>query len=124
MAVPTSNIYTKGSLLGSDKEWYYGELSRFEAEQTLTNSGYDCFLIREGKGSLVLSLIHHGQVYHINIMYGPGWYKLESDSGQCNFTELDELITHYHSESIGNNLNITLGLVCEASRLENGKQLD
>ena len=113
MAVASSSDYAKGSLLGSDKDWYHGQLTRVEAEQALTASGCDCFLIREDGRTLVLSLIHHGQVHHINIKYGPGWYELESGSAQYCFTELDELVSHYSSEPISEYLNLTLGVACE-----------
>ena len=114
MAVASSSIYAKGSLLGSDKDWYHGQLTRVEAEQALTASGCDCFLIREDGRALVLSLIHHGQVHHVNIKYGPGWYELESGSAQYSFTELDELVSHYSSEPISEHLKLTLGVACVA----------
>ena len=113
MAVASSSVYAKGSLLGSDKDWYHGQLTRVEAEQALTASGCDCFLIREDGRALVLSLIHHGQVHHVNIKYGPGWYELESGSAQYSFTELDELVSHYSSEPISKHLKLTLGVACE-----------
>ena len=113
MAVASSGVYAKGSPLGSDKDWYHGQLTRVEAEQALTASGCNCFLIREDGRALVLSLIHHGQVHHVNIKYGPGWYELESGSAQYSFTELDELVSHYSSEPISEHLKLTLGVSCE-----------
>ena len=110
-----STVYDRGSLLGSDKDWYHGQLTRVEAEQALTASGCDCFLIREDGRALVLSLIHHGQVHHVNIKYGPGWYELESGSAQYSFTELDELVSHYSSEPISEHLKLTLGVACVAT---------
>ena len=112
MAVASSGVYAKGSLLGSDQDWYHGQLTRVEAEQALTASGCDCFLIREDGRALVLSLIHHGQVHHVNIKNGPGWYELESGSAQYSFTELDELVSHYSSEPISEQLKLTLGVTC------------
>ena len=114
MAVASSSDYAKGSLLGSDQDWYHGQLTRVEAEQALKASGCDCFLIRENRGALVLSLIHHGQVHHVNIKYGPGWYELESGSAQYSFTELNELVSHYScSEHISDDQKLTLGVACE-----------
>ena len=113
MAVASSGVYAKGSLLGSDQDWYHGQLSRVEAEQALTASGCNCFLIRESQGALVLSLIHHGQVHHVNIKYGPGWYELEGGSAQYSFTELEELVSHYSSEHISEGLKLTLGVACQ-----------
>ena len=115
MAVASSSVYAKGSLLDSDKDWYHGQLTRVEAEQALTASGCDCFLIREDGRALVLSLIHHGQVHHVNIKYGPGWYELESGSAQYSFTELVELISYYSSEPISEHLKLTLGVACVAT---------
>ena len=108
MAVASSSVYAKGSLLGSDKDWYHGQLTRVEAEQALTASGCDCFLIREDGRALVLSLIHQGQVHHVNIRNGPGWYELESGSAQYSFTELDELVSHYSKQPINDHLKVTL----------------
>ena len=68
------------ALLGSDKDWYHGEISTVQAQHALSVSGRDCFLVRVSQGDLILSLIHHGQLYHINIKYGPGWYELDSGS--------------------------------------------
>ena len=110
-----STVYDRGSLLVSDKDWYHGQLTRVEAEQALTASGCDCFLIRDDGRALVLSLIHHGQVHHVNIKYGPGWYALESGSAQYSFTELDELVSHYSSEPISEHLKLTLGVACVAT---------
>ena len=116
-----STVYAKGSLLGSDKDWYHGQLTRVEAEQALTASGCDCFLIREDGRALVLSLIHHGQVHHVNIKYGPGWYELESGSAQYSFTELDELVSLYSCEPISEHLKLTLGVPCEKISTGQGK---
>ena len=69
MAVAGSSVYAKGVLVGSDKDWYHGELSRVQAEHALTVSGRDCFLVRVSQRALILSLIHHGQVHHINIIW-------------------------------------------------------
>ena len=81
MAVAT---YTKASPVDSDKDWYHGELTRVQAEKALRKSkDSNCFLIRESKvkakRSLILCLINHGEIYHITIEYGPGWYRLEGE---------------------------------------------
>ena len=87
-----AGVYAKGFLFGCDDAWYHGDLTRVEAEQALGASGCDCFLIRQSRAALVLSLIHHGQVHHVNIKRGPGWYELESGlSAQYSFPELEEL---------------------------------
>ena len=111
MAVATG-IYTTSSPLSSDQAWYHGELSRVKAEQALTTFGYDCFLVRVTEGTLILSLIHHGHLHHVNIKYGPGWYELENDSALYSFTELEELVSHYSSNDIGE-LKATLGVACD-----------
>ena len=122
MAVASSNPYSRGLLLNnSDEDWYHGELTRDEAEQALTVYGGDCFLIRESEGGLVLSLTHHGQVHHVAIKYGPGWYELEGGSAQHRFTELDDLVSYYHRKPIRGDLKITLGLACGKIATEHGE---
>ena len=99
--------------MGSDEEWYHGELTRDEAEQALKASGCDCFLIRHCQGVLVLSILHDGEFHHTTINYGPGSYELENGSAEYNFTELEELVDYYHNNPISHNLSITLGSACE-----------
>ena len=115
MAVASSSVYDKGSPLGPDKDWYHGQLTRVEAEQALTASGCDCFLIREDGRALVLSLTHHRQVHHVNIKYGPGSYELEGYPVEYSFTGLSELVSHYSRECIGPELRITLRVPCKKS---------
>jgi len=114
MADGGSTIYAKGFLLGSDKDWYHGELNPIEAERALIASGDGdgCFLIRQNNKALFLSLIHQGQVHHIGIKYGPGWYELDGGTAQYSFIELEELVSHYQSEVISDTLNVTLAAVC------------
>ena len=107
------SLYAKGSLTCSNQEWYHGELTRVEAEQALAASDCDCFLIRESEGGLVLSLTHHGQVHHVAVKYGPGWYELEGGSAQDRFTELGDLVSYYHGNTISESLQVTLGQSCQ-----------
>ena len=101
VSADNSSICAKATPSVSDKAWYHGDVSRVEAEQALAASGNDCFLIRESGKSLVLSLIHHGQVHHVNIQYGPDWYKLESSSAP-KFIELENLVSYYRvSDALG-----------------------
>ncbi len=58
----------------------------------------DCFFIRESKESLVLSLINHGEKYHVKIAYQLGWYSIDGLSKK--FKELSELVEYI---SIHNN---------------------
>ena len=108
-----SSTYTRGYLVGSDKEWYHGELTRDEAEQALKASGCDCFLIRHCKEVLVLSLINDGEFHHIPIKYGPGWYELEHGSAQYSFAELEDLVDHYNNNYIYPGVSVKLGAICE-----------
>ena len=88
-------------------------MTKVEAEQALTASTSDCFLVRKSKGYLYLSLMHLEKLHHIKIKYGPGWYELESDSPKYSFPELEDLVTHYRSEVISDDyLNTTLGGIC------------
>ena len=99
--------------MGSDKEWYYGELTRDEAERALKTSGRDCFLIRQSQGVFITSLTHDGEFHHITIKYGRGWYELENGSAPYSFTELEELVDYYCKYPISYDLSVTLGPVCE-----------
>ena len=92
-----SNVYAKGCLIDSDKDWYHGELTRNQAEEALRASGSNCFLIRESEGNLILSLIHYGEIYHNVIKHGPGWYSLSSEE---RFSDLNELVSYYHNNAI------------------------
>ena len=107
------SLYAKGSLPCSNQEWYHGELTRVEAELALAASDCDCFLIRESEGGLVLSFTHHGQVHHVAIKYGPGWYELEGGSAQDRFPELVDLVSYYHGNTISESLQVTLGQSCQ-----------
>ena len=99
--------------MGSDKEWYHGEITRDEAEQALKASGSDCFLIRHCQGVLVLSLIHDGEFHHITVNYGPGWYELENGSAQYSFTEVEDLVDYYCEYIISPKNEIMLGVSCD-----------
>ncbi len=107
--------YTKGLPVDSDKEWYHGELTREQAEMTLRDNGSDCFLIRESKESLVLSLIDLGKCYHIKIEYKPGLYKLSGVSK--HFKELEDLVSYItiNQINLGSDAmdQIYLGKVCK-----------
>jgi len=111
--------------VASDKEWFHEKLTTTEAEEFLGASGDDCFLIRDEGGTLFMSLIHQGEVHHIKIKYGFGGYALESGSTAVyNFTELEDLVSHYQSEVISDSLKTTLGVVCKGRRTKQpGEQL-
>ncbi len=98
MAVAAPNVYMKGLLVDSDKEWYHGELTREQAEMTLRDNGSDCFLIRESKGSLVLSLINHQETQHYKITNQHGWHSI--DGWSKKFKELNELVKYFSTRDI------------------------
>ena len=104
--------------MGSDKEWYHGELTTDEAEQALKTSGCDCFLIRHSQGVLILSLVQNGNTTHIPIKYGPGWYKLEGSTQ--TFNELQELTHHFQNSPINDDLD-KLGLPCKKMKVSRQK---
>ncbi len=105
------NTYTKGSPSYSNKDWYHGELSRVEAEQALAAFGRDCFLVRVSEGALILSLIHHGILHHLNIKYTPKGYSL-LESPQELFQDLQELVACCRKHEISETLKLTLGAAC------------
>ena len=113
-----SSIYSKDMCF--NKEWFHGELTRVEAEQALSSSNCDCFLIRECERGLVLSLTHRKQVDHVTIKYGPGWYELKGGSAQRKFPELDDLVSYYQRNGIRRNLNVTLGMALGQKAITSG----
>ena len=112
--------YSKGSLCCSDKVWFHGELTRNEAEECLRATGYDCFLVRQSERVLFLSLVHQGQIHHMSIKYGSGWYELENSLLQQRFTEIDDLVRHYSKSIINDDLRTMLGEPCEKIHLQPG----
>ena len=116
--------------MDSDKDWYHGELTKVQTEKTLKESqDSNCFLIRESrvkaKRSLILSLIHHGEIYHITIEYGPGRYRLQGEPPEKIFSELDDLVSHYRDKALHIDPKTTLGVACEKTENAIGKlQLD
>ena len=118
MAVAGPYVYDKAVLACSNKDWFHGELTTVQANHVLTVSQRDCFLVRVDRGALVLSLCHRGQLHHIKIKYGPGWYELESGSAQYSFTELEELVSHYSETVISDDLKFTLGAACEKTGIK------
>ena len=113
MAVSSSGVYAKGSFFDSDQDWYHGQLTRAEAEQALRAAGHDCFLIRESKGALVLSLVDKGRFCHLKIEYGTGWYKLDLQQPPVKFTGMNQMLSYYQSQIISDKLKVTLGEVCK-----------
>ena len=109
MTTADQSIYAQGFSFSED--WYHGEMSRVEAENALAASGQDCFMVRASEGALILSLVHHGQLHHVNIKYGPGWYELEIGSAQYSFTEMGDLVDHYCTNNIGG-LNFRIATAC------------
>lgn len=103
-------IYNMATHHQHRKGWCCGELSRKEAEEKLRTCGgsSSCFLVRESRESLVLSVMHSGDFHHTVIKYGPGWYKLQGS--EASFRELNELISHYQKNHITyGNKEVTLG---------------
>ena len=106
--------------MDSDKDWYHGELTSDQAEEILRASGSNCFLIRESKGNLVLSLIQPGVIYHTVIKRGPGWYSLSSEK---SFSDLNELVSYYHKNPIitESGETLKLGAACRKADHNSGK---
>ena len=98
-----------GDLDYEKEDWYHGELTREEAEQALESCGCDCFLIRESKGTHVLSLCTRTQkdnFFHLKIEYGPCWCKLHGS--ERAFIEIQELVSYYQQ----NHDTVVLGTAC------------
>ena len=106
------SAYARGSPLESDKPWYHGPLTKPAAEKALQDTGYDSFMVRESEGRLVLSLVHHGQLYHLDVHHGPGWYELHCGTALYSFVELGDLVSHYSCNPLSDAMKITLGIAC------------
>ena len=104
-----ADLYAKGCVSDSDKDWFHGELTKEEAEEALAQSDGCCFLIRGSKRYLVLSLSQDGETYHFRIEYGPGWYKLKE--GKKSFSDLQELVSYYQGNPIVGDK--TLNVACQ-----------
>ena len=99
----------KESLLSFDEDWYHGKLTRVEAEQALAACGCDCFLIRESKGTHVLSLIQNDNFIHMKIAYGPGWCKLHGS--ERAFIGIQELVSYYQQNPVYDDI-FAIGTAC------------
>lgn len=111
-------MYTRASSESSGRDWYHGELTRPKAELALTSSPCDCFLIRESKGALVLSVINNRVIHHIKIDIEPNRYRLQGLHDE-NFTDLKRLVAHYTRYPVSLNPRIFLGAACEKIGTEN-----
>ncbi len=107
--------YINDTKLDSPTAWYHGELARELAEKLLRGSKCNCFLVRESRGLLVLSLIENRRVYHFKIEHNLGWYKLQG-SVTHSFNELNELIFYYSIHSLHPDSKITLSVACKKAR--------
>ena len=107
--------YTKGSLDPelSSRDWYHGEMTQDEAEEMLTASGNDCFLIRHDQQMLVLSLSHCEEFHHVKIKYGPGGYELENGTAHYSFLGLDDLIDYYRNNPLSKVIGVKLDQACD-----------
>ena len=103
--------YERGTSLVCNKAWYHGDLTRVEAEHALGTSDCDCFLVRESKGNLVLSLVRQSQICHIRIERFPGGYRLQGYRGDA-FRDLQDLVAYHSVTPISDDPRIVLGLTC------------
>ena len=110
------HVYANDSLnLGlSSRDWYHGDMTQDEAEEMLTASGNDCFLIRHDQQMLVLSLSHCEKFYHVKIKHSPGGYELENGTAECPFTGLDDLINYYHKNALSSVIDTKLDQICDS----------
>ena len=84
--------------------WYHGRISRADAEQSLSSTPHDCFLIRESEaepGAFSISLKHEGQPRHFLIRRLAGQYEVTGTEDR--FPDLSSLVAHYseHPLSVG-----------------------
>ena len=90
------HTYHLGSKRAIPAPWYHGRISRADAEQSLSSTLHDCFLIRESEAepdALSISLKHEGQPRHFLIRRPAGQYEVVG-TGHC-FPDLSSLVAHY-----------------------------
>ncbi|XP_069747228.1 cytoplasmic protein NCK2b [Narcine bancroftii] len=82
------------------KEWYYGNVTRHQAEVVLNERGIDGdFLVRDSESSpsdLSISLKASGKNKHFKVQLVNGVYCI----GQRRFNSMDELVEHYKKAPI------------------------
>lgn len=82
--------------------WYHGSKSQKEAETSLESCTRDssscCYVVREHKGSLYLSLYYKEMHYHLPITSAQHGYVLEDHYNP--FRTLKELVSHHQKHSV------------------------
>ncbi|XP_042190013.1 cytoplasmic protein NCK2b isoform X2 [Callorhinchus milii] len=82
------------------KEWYYGSVTRHQAEMVLNERGMDGdFLVRDSESSpsdFSISLKASGKNKHFKVQHSDGVYCI----GQRRFNTMDELVEHYKKAPI------------------------
>ncbi|XP_077584636.1 cytoplasmic protein NCK2a [Stigmatopora nigra] len=82
------------------REWYYGDVTRHQAERILNERGHDGdFLVRDSESSpsdLSVSLKAAGKNKHFKVQLCDGVYCI----GQRRFTSMEELVEHYKKAPI------------------------
>lgn len=91
----------------------YKEIISDKAEAELRACGQNSFLIREEKGTVMMTVLQNGEIHHFRIEQGPEWCRLQASASQHRFRELADLVTH----CTGNVIKLRLGAVlCKSSR--------
>lgn len=92
--------------------FYWGKLSKTEAEQTLQDGRHGDFLVRDSRQDSYLYTISmkcKSKVVHIRTLYSKGTYSLEAElfGGEPSFDNFLKLIEHYVKFSkSGSNLTV------------------
>ena len=84
--------------------WYHGRKSRADAEQSLSSTPHDCFLIRESESepdAFSISLKHEAMLKHFLISRPDGQYEVVGTEDR--FPSLSSLVAYYseHPLSVG-----------------------
>ena len=100
----SQHTYQLGSKKANTFPWYHGRISRADAEQSLSSTPHDCFLIRESESepdAFSISLRHEAKLKHFLISRPAGQYEVVGTS-HC-FPSLSSLASHYseHPLSVG-----------------------
>ena len=79
--------------------WYHSGKPRREAESSLESSAEEsCYIIREDKGSLYLSVRHRSMLHHLPISHTEHGYILKDHYNA--FRTLQELVSHHQKHAV------------------------